>query len=252
MTPAPEEHTTSDPISEPQSPPAADPLPPEAASPVSQILKWVLAAVILALIAYPLIHRLQGPPANDPNSADSQLARSLAMYQAGNFQEAMNAAKASIQANPKNALAYNNLAVSYLQLHMYDDAIRSAQQALQLQPDLELAKNNLIWITQEKAKGSAPAVVYQPGTADYFLDQSYQHYAAGRYQQSIDASKQALKLNPGLAAAYSNMAADYNGLKQWDDAIANARKALQLQPDLKLAQGNLDFALNGKATAAKK
>src|SRR5580658_5464330 len=179
------------------------------------ILRWALLLVMIALLVYPLIHRTRDnssapSAATDPHSADQQLNRSLQAYQAGKYQEAILDAQAALKARPNFALAYNNLAVSYLQLKMYPEAIQNAEQAIRLQPNLQLAKNNLAWIEREVAKSAAPlSALPHPATADEYLDQSLQHYQAGRFQQSIDAARQALKLDPQMAEAYNNIAASY-------------------------------------------
>jgi tetratricopeptide (TPR) repeat protein len=136
-------------------------IPPSEAPPSRRVLKWVIAAGIVALVAYPLIRRLQsdGPNASAASASgagDAQLNRSLQAYQAGKYQEAILEAQAALKEKPNFAAAYNNLAVSYLQLKMYDDAIKNAQEAIRVQPDFQLAKNNLAWIQQEKAKASGP------------------------------------------------------------------------------------------------
>jgi len=221
--------------------------------PVRAVLKWLLTVLIVALVAYPLVRRLRdngsgASPAVDLKSADTQLNRSLQAYQAGNYQEAIAAAHAALKARPGFALAWNNLAVSYLGLKMYDEAIHAAGEAIRLQPDLQLARNNLVWIQQEKAKASGPPPApLKPGTADYYLDQSLKYYQAGAFQQSIDSARRALAIDPAMAAAYNNIAASYASLKMWDRAIESAQKALQLKPDFQLARNNLNWALNGKA-----
>ena len=62
-------------------------------------------------------------------SEEHELQLSLEHYQAGRYQEAITAAKTALVANPNSAGAYNNLAVSYLALSMYDEAIHAAQEA---------------------------------------------------------------------------------------------------------------------------
>jgi tetratricopeptide (TPR) repeat protein len=211
--------------------------------------KWVLALLIAGLISYPVYHRLSGSSA-ETNPAEAELNRSQELYKAGQYDGAIAAAQAALKAKPDYALAYNNLAVSYLQLKKYDEAIQNAQQALRLQPDLELAKNNLAMIQQEKAKASAPPPVPPaPGTAGYFMQQSLENFQAGKFQDAINSAQQALKIDPKMATAYNNISVSYTRLGVWDKAIDNALKALQIQPDFELARNNLNWALTSKAEA---
>ena len=118
--------------------------------------KRALAAIVVVLVVYPLIGRLRGKTEVVATSADSEVNRSLALYQAGKFEESAAAARSAIRLKPGFAIAWNNLAVAELGLHKYDEAIQSAAESIRLQPDFQLAKNNLVWIMQEKAKTQAP------------------------------------------------------------------------------------------------
>jgi tetratricopeptide (TPR) repeat protein len=75
-----------------------------------------------------------------------------------------------------------------------------------------------------------------------FLTLSLLYHQAGRFQQSIDAARQALRLKPDYAEAYNNIAAAYEGMEKWDEAIAAAREALRLRPDFPLARNNLAWS----------
>ena len=133
----------------------------------SGLWKWVVVAAVVALLAIVVVN-YHNKSVTD--SAHAQLDRSLQAYQAGQYQDAINAAQAALDLKPESALAYNNLAVSYLGLHKFDDAIHNAQEALRIQPDFELAKNNLAWIQREKEKANTPPPA--PGTAAFYMVRS--------------------------------------------------------------------------------
>jgi tetratricopeptide (TPR) repeat protein len=183
-----------------------------------------------------------------------ELALSTERYQAGRYQESIDAAKAALKADPKSAAAYNNIAVAYLALKKYDEAIANAQQALRLQPGYTLASNNLAWIRQEQAKAqgkaSPPPTNTQP-TAESYLEQSIQAYQLARFPECVALAKEALRLRPDYAYAYNNIGACSASLGKWDDAIRNDQQALRLMPDLQLAKNNLAWALQQKAAATK-
>src|SRR5262249_40552119 len=94
----------------------------------------------------------QKPHTSLYQASEDQLKRSLDLYQSGKYQDAVDAAMAAIRFDSKSADAYNNLAVSYLQLRRFNEATRAAEEALRLRPDFELAKNNLAWIQRERLK----------------------------------------------------------------------------------------------------
>jgi len=113
---------------------------------------------------------------------------------------------------------------------------------------MERARNNLLWILSLKTGGSvrtAPAST----PADAALLLSLQHAQAHRYQECVDAARQALKLNPRMAEAYNNLGFCYASLQKWDEGIENIREALKIMPDFPLASGNLSWMLAEKAKA---
>lgn len=68
-------------------------------------------------------------------AAQSTLQTSFEHYQARRYQDAITAAKATLATDPSLADAYNNMAVSYLGLRMFDKRIQAAQEAIRLRPD---------------------------------------------------------------------------------------------------------------------
>jgi tetratricopeptide (TPR) repeat protein len=180
------------------------------------------------------------------------LALSYQRYQAGRYQESIEAAQAFLKENPNSAAAYNNIAVGDLGLKKFDDAIANAEQALRLQPDYTLAASNLNWIRQEKATALGLPLSSAP-TPESYLGQSMQAYQAGHFQECVTISREALRLRPGYAEAYNNIGACSASLGKWDDAIRNDQEALRLKPDFQLAKDNLAWAKQQKlAQSAKK
>ena len=68
------------------------------------------------------------------------------------------------------------------------------------------------------------------------------HYLAGRYEECIDTSRQAIRLRPDYAEAYNNVCAAQNALGRYADAAAACEAALALKPDFPLARNNLAAA----------
>ena len=90
-------------------------------------------------------------------TADDLLNESLALNQAGKFEESIAAARKALQLNPNMAAAWNNIAAGYESLHRWDEAIAAANKAIALQPGFQLAKNNLAWsISQKQLAQSKP------------------------------------------------------------------------------------------------
>jgi tetratricopeptide (TPR) repeat protein len=94
---------------------------------------------------------------------------------------------------------------------------------------------------------AAETGVKQNASPENYLNLSLAYSRARRFQESLDAAKNAVRLRPNYAEAFNNEAAAYEDLHQWDDAIAAAREALRLKPDFTLARNNLVYAASQKA-----
>ena len=90
------------------------------------------------------------PAAGSP--ADYYVNLSLQLYQAGKYQECIDAAREGVKRDPNSARAYSNMAAAYSSLKMWDQAIAAAQQAVRIDPGFELARNNLAWAIAQKRK----------------------------------------------------------------------------------------------------
>ncbi len=246
-------------MSEPEesTPSTAPRMAGDQATSMKQVGKWVLVAAVVALLAVPIIQRMRRPAAANPgltstlSGADAQIQLSLELYQAGKYQDSVDAAKVALRLKPDAVLAYNNIAVAYLQLKKYDEALTNIKEALRLQPDLALAKTNLAWILREQAAANGTAPTPTNGPAEALIDESLQKYQAGDYRQCIDLAEKALKIKPDMPEAYNNISAAYIKLEMWDKAIDSAQAALRGRPDFELAKGNLNWALfkkNGSKT----
>lgn len=79
--------------------------------------------------------------------------KGLALYNSGNYEEAIKTWQEVLKLNPNNAIAYNNIGSAYNLMKKWDEAIPYFNKALALNPDFQLAKNNLeVAINGKKAK----------------------------------------------------------------------------------------------------
>jgi tetratricopeptide (TPR) repeat protein len=86
-------------------------------------------------------------------------------------------------------------------------------------------------------------------TADTYLNQSLAFYQQRKFDESIEAARQALQLKPDSWEAWNNIAASYNSEAKWDEGISAAQQAVRLRPDSQLAKNNLAWALQQKQNA---
>jgi protein O-mannosyl-transferase len=86
---------------------------------------------------------------------ETYLNQSLALYQQGEFEKSIQAAREALKLRPGYWEAWNNIAAAYNSEAKWDEGISAALQAVRLSPDNQLAKNNLAWALQQKQKASA-------------------------------------------------------------------------------------------------
>jgi tetratricopeptide (TPR) repeat protein len=189
--------------------------------------KWLATLVVVMILIYPLALWLReggiGGAVNPSlSSADTLLQLSVEHYQAGRYQEALDAAKAALADNPRLAAAYNNMAVSYLRLRMYDEGIEAAQEALRLQPSSELAANNLVLLQQEKA------VADSARTEQLMQSGMNQLYTQKNPQAAVEQFRQVLALNPEHYGANYQLAAALQEAGEVDHARLQWIKALDM------------------------
>jgi len=80
------------------------------------------------------------------------LNKSLALYNAGKFNESIEAGRKALQWEPNNAEAYNNICAAHNNLKHWRQAIDACNRAISLKPGHALAKNNLAWAKQNMAR----------------------------------------------------------------------------------------------------
>lgn len=76
-----------------------------------------------------------------------------------------------------------------------------------------------------------------------------EHYDAGRYDEAVEAYKQAVSLNPKYAEAFSSLGDSYQALKRYEEAISAYNQAVKLKPDFDDAYeglGDTYLAMNMK------
>jgi tetratricopeptide (TPR) repeat protein len=84
-------------------------------------------------------------------------------------------------------------------------------------------------------------------TPETYLSQSLALYQQGKYDQSIQAAREALKLRPNYSEAWNNIAAAFNSESKWDEAIQAGQQAVLFNPESQLARNNLNWSMQQKA-----
>ena len=194
------------------------------------LLRWAISVVLVLVLVYPLALWLReagfgGAAGSSLSSAEKALQRSVEAYQAGRYQEAIDASREALAENPEMAEAYTNIAVSFLQLRRYDAGIEAAEQALRLRPDFEVARNNLEWLQREKAAAENSGEVdrlMQEGI-DLLYTRNDPALAVERFQHVLALNPEHYGANYQLAAALRDAGRTEEAQGQWLIALAMAR-----------------------------
>lgn len=156
----------------------------------------------------------------EPAEAKKYREEGEALYKTGQYNEAIEAFRHSLQSNPGQPVVHFDLGVIYTELQMYKEAINSYQEAVRLKADYPLAHFNL---------------------GNVYLDE-------GEYVKAIEAFRQASQLDSIAPVSYYNMGVAYIELEQQDEALRSFKEAIRLQPEYPAAYYNLGIA---QATAGQ-
>lgn len=130
------------------------------------------------------------------------------------YDEAIIAAKRAIELKSDNAVAYNNLGVSYGRKKQYSEAIKALQKAIEIDPKMS---NVYDWM------------------GHFLMEQNAYTEAVAAYKKGIEAAPSKPDIRESLAVAYYRMG-------RYDDAIAAVNKAIGLQT----IQGGLGISIDVK------
>lgn len=136
----------------------------------------------------------------------------LQMYdQAGKYDKGIEAVKRLIDLNPKNEVAYLNLAIMYFKMNRLEDAAKALNDCLAIKNDY-----NYAW---------------------YSLGQVYSKL--NKHQEAVEAFKKYNSLAPDDPNGWLNIGLEYMFLKDFEKALPYMEKAVQLNPNNAIAQYNL-------------
>ena len=159
----------------------------------------------------------------------------------GNFKQAKNISTDAINANSKDALAYDIRGWTFLEDAKLADAQRDFEKAIALDPNngVFYATLALCYKSPEKtelAKANAQKAISLLSTANKALE----YYALGKAYEILKANDasttaitKAIELNPRFALAYRRRGWMYADNKQYNLAIADFTKAIDINPALR-------------------
>ncbi len=171
----------------------------------------------------------------------NQSSQGDALYDKGQYAEAIEHYNKAIELNPVSEAVYANKGSALRMLGRYAEAIAALDKAIALNPQYILAYNErgAVYSDEEKYDRAIPnydkALELDPGNKFAYGLKGSALRELGRYAEALAALDKAIDLDPQYVWAYNERAAVYSGLEKYDRALADYDKALELDPKYKYA-----------------
>ena len=181
--------------------------------------------------------------------SQQQISTLLEYYQAGRYVDAEKLSLSITQEFPKHQFAWKVLAVVLKQNGRLNESLVASQKSVQLDPQDAEAHNNLGGILQELERLKEAEVSYRqaielkPDYAEAHNNLGNVLKELGRLDKAEVSLRQAIKLKPDLAEAHYNLGVLLKEIGKLDQAETNYKKAIDLKPDYTDAYSNLGILL---------
>jgi tetratricopeptide (TPR) repeat protein len=167
----------------------------------------------------------------------------------GEFDMVYASARPGKQGPHRDASAYNQQAIVYLQQRNLRKARACIAAALRLQPDYPNAHVNLGNILSYQERYDAALHCYEtalrlkPDFAEAYNNRGNALAALGRYEEALVACEHALRFKPNTALFYQSLGHVYHSWGKLEEAVACYERALALDPQAHEVHNNLGAAL---------
>ena len=168
------------------------------------------------------------------------------LKQMGKINESLVAGQKSVQLDPQDAGAHNNLGVLLQHAQgRLKEAEESFRQAITLKPDLADAHYNLGNTLKKQGRldeaeaSYTQAITLKPDYAEAHYNLGNTLKELGRLEEAETNYRKAIALKPDFAEGHNNLGATLQEQGRLDEAETNYRKAIALKPDFAEAHRHL-------------
>lgn len=192
---------------------------------------------------------LAGGPAQ-ASAAGASLEQAMEHHRAGRLQQAADAYRAVLTANPENADALHLLGVVEFQGGRYEQAAERIARSLALAEPNPAAHSNLGAVRaaqgrlEDAVRCFRRALELQPAHPNALLGLANAQHALGHAEEALALLRRALTIRPDFAEAHSDLGNILRELGRAEESAASCRAALALQPGLAEAHSNLGNVLD--------
>jgi len=178
-------------------------------------------------------------------NAQDALQRGIQFHQSGQLGEAAGWYQKTLEIQPENTDALNNLGGVLQAQGKLDEAVACYNKAISIKPDSAEAHYNLGNTLKDQGKldkavaGYQKAVSIDPDFADAHHNLGYALQELGRLEEAVASYQEAVSVKPDLAEAYNNIGLLYektNDLVKAEKYIAKARSISPGAANIKYAQ----------------
>ncbi len=171
-------------------------------------------------------------------SADYWVAAGEKHIEAGRYEEAVEAYRKALDANPDSAAAYNGIGIVFMRMKHYDEAIAAYDNALKRDPDSAWTRSNLglAYIEMRRYPDAIEtlrqAVRSMPDLAVAHFNLGIAYAKEERYREAAISYKEAIRLSPAMSDAYYGLGLASLGLHDRKAALRQHEILQQIDPDL--------------------
>ncbi len=172
----------------------------------------------------------------DPHNALMHNDRGIALADLGRHGEALAAYDQAITLDPGNADMYNNRGIALADLGRHADALAAYDQAITLDPGNAVMHSNRGKALADLGRHADAlaafdqAITLEPGNADMHNNRGIALADLGRHADALAAFDQAITLDPGNALMHNDRGNELAALGRQTDALAAYDQAITLDP----------------------
>ena len=177
-----------------------------------------------------------------------QIDSVIALYSAGQYQEAINQIKALNEVYPNTPLLFNLIGACYKSLGQLEGSAKMFETAVNIKPDYAEAHKNLGITLKDLGRLDAAveslnqAIAIDPNYVDAHYNLAITLKDLNQFDDAVKSYQKVLEVNPNFAQAYNNLGNLLKDLGQTDESIKNYQKAIEINPNFAHAYNNLGNA----------
>ena len=183
------------------------------------------------------------PQAVNPSKVDQEAL--IALFNQGQFTQAVAQAEAMAQSFPKSFFVWNLLAAAQASLGETAKALEGFRKTIELNPNYADGHSNLGAMLVRQGKLAEAAASFKrtlqikPDYAEAYNNLGNILKGQGKLDEALESYKRALEIKPNYPVAYNNLGNALKDQGKLDEAVASCKRALEIKPDYAVAEAQM-------------